>query len=233
MSKRKQLSDYDLFFGLGPTLTDEQKQLIDALFNPDIKVVVIPSVAGTGKTSLVVGATKIMQKELVYVFPNVSEDEFGFLPGSLFEKYYQYLGPLFDALETIGEDPNKVVFNEDANRDPSLKAQQMKMLKEGHVWAYPKPHGFLRGRNLCGDKVIFVDEAQNFTKAQLKKIITRVHDDCAKLVLAGHMGQCDLKRDVVSGFPAYIDFYRKCQYARVIELNKCFRGKVASDADRV
>ena len=88
MSKRKQLSDCDLFFGLGPTLTDEQKQLIDALFNPDIKVIVIPSVAGTGKTSLVVGATKIMQKDLVYVFPNVSEDEFGFLPGNLFEKYY-------------------------------------------------------------------------------------------------------------------------------------------------
>ena len=43
MSKRKKLSDYDLFFGLGPTLTDEQKQLIDALFNPDIKVIVIPS----------------------------------------------------------------------------------------------------------------------------------------------------------------------------------------------
>jgi len=232
MSKRKQLSDCDLFFGLGPTLTDEQKQLIDAMFNPDIKVIVIPSVAGTGKTSLVVGATKILQKDLVYVFPNVNEDEFGFLPGNLFEKYYQYLGPLFDALDTIGDDPNRVVFNEDASRDPALKAQQMKMLKEGHVWAFPKPHGFLRGRNLSGDKVIFIDEAQNFTKAQLKKIITRVHDDC-KLVLAGHMGQCDLKRDVISGFPAYIDFYRKCQYAKVIELNKCFRGQIASDADMV
>lgn len=221
-----------MFFGLGPTLTEEQKELIQALLDPDINVVVIPSVAGTGKTTLVTGAAKIMKKDLVYVFPNVSEDEFGYLPGPLWEKYYQYLGPLFDALDEIGDDPDRVVFNEDACKDPIANSKQAQALKNGQIWVYPKPHGFLRGRNLKGDKVIFIDEAQNFTKGQLKKILTRCHDNC-KVVLAGHMGQCDLELTDHSGFPAYIDFYRKASYAKVIELTKCFRGKVAADADRV
>ena len=229
MAKKKKMDD-NLFFGLGPTLTNEQQELLDALFDPDIKVVVIPSAAGTGKTTIVTGAAKIMGKELVYVFPNVSEDEFGYLPGPLWEKYYQYLGPLFDALEEIGDIPEKVVFNEDAIKDPSMRSQQARSLENGVIWVYPKPHAFLRGRNLKGSKVIFIDECQNFTKSQLKKIITRVHDDC-KLVLAGHMGQCDLH--LRSGFPDYINFYRQAEYAKVIELNKCFRGMIAADADRV
>lgn len=228
----KRVLSNSMFFGLGPSLTEEQKELVQALLDPEVNVVVIPSVAGTGKTTLVTGAAKIMKKDLVYVFPNVSEDEFGYLPGPLWEKYYQYLGPLFDALDEIGEEPDKVVFNEDACKDPALYSKQMNALKNGQIWVYPKPHGFLRGRNLKGDRVIFIDEAQNFSKGQLKKILTRCHDSC-KVVLAGHMGQCDLDHVAQSGFPDYIEFYKTAPYAKVIELNKCFRGKVAADADRV
>lgn len=233
MQSRKKVTNYDLFYGLGPSLTDEQRHLLDAMFDPSIKVVVINSPAGTGKTTLVVGAAKLLAASLIYIFPNVCEKELGYLPGPLWDKYYQYLAPLFDALEEIGEDPAKVVFNEDADKDPIIRSKQMQNLKNGSIWVQPSPHVFLRGRNLKGNKVICIDEAQNYSKKEIKKIITRVHDDVHKVVLAGHMGQCDLDPGVRSGFPDYIDFYRKVPYARVIDLTKCFRGVIASDADRV
>ncbi|EGO63505.1 PhoH family protein [Acetonema longum] len=214
-----------MFFGLGPKLTAKQRQYVDAVF--DKKVIVVPSKAGTGKTLLAVAAAKVMERDLVYVFPNVCEDEFGYLPGSLWDKYYQYLGPLFDALDEIRERPMTCVSREDANEDSNSGGW-----KDGNVWVYPKPHTFLRGRNLKGNKIIMVDEAQNLTKPQLKKIITRVHDDCT-VILAGHMGQCDLPDPSKSGFPAYIDFYRTRDYAAVVELTQCFRGVIASEADEV
>lgn len=233
MGRKKTAPAETLFFGLGPTLTDEQQQLVNAMFDPEIKVIVLNSPAGTGKTTLVVGATKLLAADLIYVFPNICESAFGYLPGPLWEKYYQYLGPLFDALEEIDEDPDRVVFNEDADKDPALRARQGQNLERGNIWVFPKPHTFLRGRNLKGNKVICVDEAQNFSKKELKKILTRIHDGVHKVILAGHMGQCDLDPGVRSGFPDYIDFYRKVPYARVIDLTKCFRGVIASDADRV
>lgn len=222
----------NLFFGLRESFTAEQESFVNAIFDTNVKVIVTPSVAGTGKTTLTVGAAKILQRELVYVFPNIGEDEFGHRPGSLFEKQWEYLGPLFDALDKIGDDPYKCIWNEDAMKDVGQRKDQMERLRRGQIWVYPKAHGFLRGRNLEGNKIIFIDECQNYTKAQLKKIITRVHDDSI-LVLAGHMGQCDLRDISKSGFPAYIDFYKNCEYAKVIELTKCFRGRIASDADKV
>lgn len=218
----------NLFYGLRPKFTAEQEEFVDAIFDPDIKVIVSPSVAGTGKTQLTVGCAKILNRDLIYVFPNLCEDSFGFLPGTLFEKYYQYLGPLFDALDEMKEDITKCVYNEDTKNDP----KQIDLMKRGKIWVYPKPHTFLRGRNLSGKKIIYIDEAQNFTIGELRKILSRVHDDC-KVVLTGHMGQCDLIRADQSGFPAYIDFYRNCEYAKVIELNTNFRGRISRDADNI
>lgn len=226
------LDKNNLFWGLRPSFTLEQEAFVDAIFDPRVKVIVSPSVAGTGKTTLTTGAAKILERDLVYVFPNLCEDEFGFLPGALFEKYYQYLGPMFDALEEIGENPDRCVFNEDAAKDPARMKEHMRLVKEGKIWVYPKPHTFLRGRNLCGNKIIYVDEAQNFTLPQLRKIITRIHEG-TKLILTGHMGQCDLPDVKQSGFQHYIDFYETVDYARVIKLTKNFRGQVAQDADRI
>ena len=214
------------------SLTSEQEKLKEALLDPMVKVIVVNAPAGTGKTTLVTWATKLMQRDLVYVFPNVAEEELGYTPGGVFSKYYKYLSPLIDALEEIDEVPEKVIYNEDAGRDPIASNVQGQALENGTIWVYPKPHCYLRGSNLKGNKVIVIDESQNYTKKQLKKIITRVHDS-AKLVLIGHMGQCDLADNVRSGFPDYIEFYRHEPYARVIELTKCFRGVIASGADKV
>ena len=225
----KKRKDKIFFF---ENLTDEQEALKEALVDSEVKVVAVNAPAGTGKTTIVTWATKIMQRDLVYVFPNVAEDELGYTPGGVFDKYYKYLSPLIDALEEIDEEPERAIYNEDAGRDPVASSIQGKALENGTIWVYPKPHCYLRGSNLRGNKVIMIDEAQNYTKKQLKKIITRVHDS-AKLVLVGHMGQCDLDSNVRSGFPDYLDFYRKAPYAKVIELTKCFRGVIASDADKV
>src|SRR5699024_5228185 len=92
-----------------------------------------------------------------------------------------------------------------------------------------KSHVFARGTNIK-DKFLIVDEVQNFTKSELRKLLTRVHDSC-RVVLIGHTGQIDLDRPQDSGFAPYIEHFKNKDYAKVCELNWNFRGVLANDAD--
>ena len=73
--------------------------------------------------------------------------------------------PLRQALMKIGEEPDKVITN-------SLEEN----LKNSNKWLIYDSHVFLRGVNF-ENQVVIIDEAQNFTTGQLRKILTRVHDD--------------------------------------------------------
>ncbi len=52
------------------------------------------------------------------------------------------------------------------------------------------PRTFLRGTNF-ENKVVIIDEAQNYYFDELKKVLTRLHDSC-KIIVIGHEGQNDL-----------------------------------------
>jgi phosphate starvation-inducible PhoH-like protein len=207
----------NLFFGLAPTMTQEQRVYVDSIL--DRQLTIVNAKSGTGKTTLAVGAAKLIGKPLVYVFSPVEEGRMGFRPGTQKDKESAYITPLTDALYEINEDPAKCIF------DPENAEAQ----KRGTAWVYPMSHIFARGVNMK-DKTVIIDEAQNFTRGELKKILTRIHDTC-KVVIIGHEAQCDLKQPEKSGFADYIEHFRNEPYVNICELTVNFRGKLAQKAD--
>jgi phosphate starvation-inducible protein PhoH and related proteins len=208
-----------LFFGFAAKLTDEQRAYVNSIFDRQLTIVNAPS--GTGKTTLAVAVAKLLGKPLVYVFSPVEEGRMGFRPGTQREKEAAYITPLTDALYEIGENPSKSIF------DP----ENMEAQKRGDVWVYPMSHVFARGMNLKG-KTVIIDEAQNLTRGELKKVLTRIHTDC-HVIIIGHDGQCDLKDASKSGFVPYIEHFRNEPYVAVCELTVNFRGKLAQHADKL
>jgi phosphate starvation-inducible protein PhoH and related proteins len=209
----------NLLFGFEPKLTDEQRAYVDSIF--DNQLTIVNARSGTGKTTLAVACAKLIGKPLVYVFSPVQEKSMGFRPGKQAEKEAEYHQPLIDALLKINEVPAKVVYNED----------NVDALKAGHVWVYPKSHIFARGTNI-EDMTVIIDETQNFTRGELKKLLTRIHDSCT-VIMIGHTGQCDLPDPKKSGFAPYIEHYQDEPYVKVIELTRNFRGQLAQHADEL
>jgi phosphate starvation-inducible protein PhoH len=192
---------------------------VDSIF--DNQLTIVDAKSGSGKTTMAVASAKMLGKPLVYIFSPVEEKRMGFRPGTQAEKEAEYLTPLKDALLEIGEVPDKVIFNED----------NLEAMKSGAVWVYPMSHTFARGINLK-DKTVIIAESQNFSRGDLKKILTRIHDNCVT-IMEGHRGQCDLPDESKSGFAPYIDHFRNESYAKVVELTVNFRGRLAQHADEL
>ncbi|GMK47621.1 hypothetical protein PghCCS26_47510 [Paenibacillus glycanilyticus] len=207
----------NMFFGLAAKMTDEQRKYVDSIF--DRQLTIVNARSGTGKTTLAVAAAKLLGRPLVYVFSPVEEGRMGFRPCTQREKESAYITPLTDALYEIGENPARAIYDPD-----NAEAQ-----KRGDVWVYPMSHVFARGMNLKG-KTVVISEAQNFTRGELKKILTRIHDDCT-VIIEGHTKQCDLPNAAKSGFAPYIEHFRNEPYAAVCELTVNFRGVLAQKAD--
>lgn len=197
-------------------MTTEQEAYVDSIFNNQLTIVDARS--GSGKTTLAVASAHLMQKPLVYLFNPVEEGKLGFRPGTQCEKESDYLQPLRDALLAINENPMRSI------------ATDATSMKQG-AWIEAKSHIFLRGTNLS-DVTVIVDEAQNMTLPDLKKILTRIHDSC-KVIVIGHTGQCDLHDPRKSGFPTLINHFRDKEYAQFLVLTKNFRGILAQDADEM
>lgn len=206
----------ELFYGLN--LTDEQRIYVDSIF--DNQLTIVNAKAGTGKTTLAVGVAHILQMPLIYTFSPVEEGSIGHTPGSVEEKERKYTLPLLDALSEIGVDPRFAIKSEN-NPD---------MINE-KAWVEAKSHTFLRGSNIK-DSVVIIDESQNLTRGEIKKILTRVHDS-SKVVMIGHTEQIDLKNPAKSGFEPYLEHFRNETYAKVCELTVNFRGKLAAKADEL
>lgn len=206
----------ELFYGLD--LTGEQKEYLDSIF--DNRITFVNAKAGTGKTTLAVGAAHILGMDMLYTFSPVEEGTLGYTPGDEEEKEAKYLGPLLDALDVIGEDPRFAIYRKE-NPD----------MINSKTWIEAKSHTFLRGSNIK-DKFVIIDEAQNMTRAELKKILTRIHDSCIVVVI-GHEGQIDLKKPEQSGFAPCIELFQGEHYAKVVELTYNFRGELAQKADEL
>lgn len=208
----------NLLFGFAPKLTDEQREYVDSIF--DNQLTIVNAQAGTGKTTLAVACAKLLGKPLVYTFAPVEERSLGFTPGTAEEKEAKYLTPLIDALTEIREDPRTSIYREN-NPD---------FINEG-AWITARSHVYMRGTNIK-DATLIIDEAQNFTRGDLKKVLTRVHDSTT-VIMIGHDGQCDLPKPEKSGFVPYIEHFRGKPYCKVVTLTKNFRGQLAQDADEL
>jgi phosphate starvation-inducible protein PhoH and related proteins len=218
----------NLLFGLGYEITKEQKKFADDIYNPKKLIVFCDAKAGTGKTTIAVAVAKLLFQEekyrgLVYVFNPTEEDKMGFRPGSQEEKELLYLTPLKDALIEIGDMPEKAI--------SGIIKEPGKSEKFVEGWVEAKSHIFLRGTN-TRERVVIIDEAQNFTVDQLRKVLTRCHDTC-KVIVIGHHAQIDLLSPNDSGFLKYLDHFKDETKCSICTLTKNFRGWIADHADKI
>ena len=209
----------NMLFGFASKLTEEQQVYVDSIF--DKKLIFVNAPSGSGKTTLAIACAKLLDKPLLYIFSPVEEKKMGFRPGNQETKELDYIQPLKDALIEIGEQPERVIYNED----------NFENVKNGNVWVYAKSHIFARGTNIK-DKTVIISESQNFTRGELKKILTRIHDSCT-VIVEGHDGQCDLPDPKKSGFTAYIEHFKDEEYVSVVNLTKNFRGIISRKADQL
>lgn len=219
----------DMFYGFRETLTEEQMDYLDSIQSN--RMTISNSVSGSGKTTLAVAMAHYQNMKLIYIFFPVEEDKMGFRPGGQQEKESAYYGPLIDALSDINEDPKVAI--EIIDEDQPI-TWEIDGEKRNVKWVKAMSHIFLRGRNIGkeGDVMVVIDEAQNGTKRELKKVLTRIHDNATTVVI-GHDGQCDLIDPTKSGFKRVIEHFSKKWYCKVTNLTKNFRGELSRDADEL
>lgn len=169
-------------YGIKPR-NAEQTFAIHALLNPDIKLVTIQGVAGTGKTLLALAGALEQRKDFKQIYlarPIVplSNKDIGYLPGDIKSKLNPYMEPLWDNLKFIQNQ-----FNE-TDKDHSRLTEMVNNEK-----LVITPLAYIRGRSLSNIFFI-VDEAQNLTPHEVKTIITRAGEN-TKIIFTGDIYQID------------------------------------------
>lgn len=212
------LPEGNLLHGFEPKLTDEQREYVDSIF--DNQLTIVNARAGTGKTTLAVACAHVIGNPLIYTFSAVEEGSIGYTPGTVEEKESKYVTPLLDALSEIGVDARFAI---KSGKNPDIINDK--------AWITAKSHTFMRGSNIK-DSTVIIEEAQNMTRGELKKILTRIHDS-SRVIIIGHDGQIDLKKPEKSGFVPYLEHFRNEPYANVVELTTNFRGRLAQHADEL
>jgi PhoH-like ATPase len=193
--------------------------------NPNVKLVTLQGIAGTGKTLLALAGAleqRRLYKQIFLARPIVplSNKEIGFLPGDAEEKISPYMAPLHDNLKFI-----KNQYNE---RDKEYKAFDEMLENEKIVIS---PLAFIRGRSLSNICFI-VDEAQNLTPHEVKTIITRAGEG-TKIIFTGDVFQIDTPYlDAQSNGLSYlIDKIKKHPLYAHVRLEKGERSELANLAN--
>ena len=160
----------------------EQIFAIDALLNPNIPLVTVTGVAGTGKTLLALAAAIENRKyfrQILMARPVMPMGkDIGYLPGSMEDKMGPYMAPLKDNIAVIKE---QFKDGDRAARVITEMIEREKLVVE-HLT-------YIRGRSLSRSFLI-VDEAQNLTPHEVKTIVTRAGEG-TKIVLTGDVDQID------------------------------------------
>lgn len=210
-----------IFFGM--QLDEEQRKFRDAIWNPEKLIVFCDAKAGSGKTQIAVMTADLLcqyhrYNGIVYITAPVQEGKIGFLPGTVQEKLEVYNEPFYQAAEKANMDVQHMCYSDIDNE------------KNGTAYVRCMSHNYLRGCNF-ENKVVIIDEAQNFYMDELKKVLTRMHDNC-KVIVIGHTGQIDLYHHPEnSGFAPYIKHFEDVEWAEICHLTKNYRGKISNHAD--
>ena len=158
------------------TLSEEQKEAkSNILYHP---YNFIMGKAGSGKTLLAVQVALDMfftrqVNKIVITRPTVSNEDNGYLPGSLNEKMEPWLVPIRSNMRKVYNKPQVLE----------------KMEKEEHIELVSLAH--FRGRTF-DNAIVIVDEFQNLTKPQLGMVLGRLGKQ-STMILTGDPQQIDLK----------------------------------------
>ena len=170
----KRVPKGDIKFSI--TLSDEQKnakaQILEHPFN------FVLGKAGSGKTLLAVQIAldlyfKRNINKIVITRPTVSNEDNGFLPGSLEEKMEPWLVPIRSNM--------RKVYNKSTILEAMEKDENIELVSLTHF----------RGRTF-ENCICIVDEFQNLTKNQLAMVLGRLGKG-SRMILTGDAQQIDLK----------------------------------------
>ncbi len=211
-------------YGIKPR-NAEQAFAIHAVLKPEIKLVSMQGVAGTGKTLIALAAALEQKREYKQIYlarPIVplSNKDIGYLPGDIKSKLNPYMEPLWDNL--------KFIQNQYSENDKEYSRITEMVTNEKLVIT---PLAYIRGRSLSNICFI-VDEAQNLTPHEVKTIITRAGENC-KIIFTGDIHQIDTPYldSQSNGLSYIIDRLKDHELYAHITLEKGERSELANLAN--
>lgn len=203
----------------------EQVFALHAINNPDVKLVTLQGVAGTGKTLIALAGAIDLKREYKQIFlarPIVplSNKDIGYLPGDIKDKINPYMEPLWDNL--------KFIQNQFHESDKEYKAIANAIESEKLVIT---PLAYIRGRSIS-NVIFIVDEAQNLTPHEVKTIITRAGEG-TKIIFTGDIYQIDTPYldSQSNGLSYLIDKIKHHKIYAHIRLEKGERSELANLAN--
>jgi len=157
-------------------LSEEQKDAKSNILNHPFSFIL--GKAGSGKTLVAVQIAldlffKREVNKIVITRPTVSNEDNGFLPGSLEEKMEPWLVPIRSNM--------RKVYNKPMILEKMEKEESIELVSLSHF----------RGRTF-DNAVVIVDEFQNLTKQQLGMVLGRLGKN-SRMILCGDGQQIDLK----------------------------------------
>ncbi|GGZ19603.1 phosphate starvation protein PhoH [Echinicola pacifica] len=205
----------------------EQTFALHAITNPNIKLVSVQGVAGTGKTLLALAGALEQRREYKQIFlarPIVplSNKDIGYLPGDIKSKLNPYMEPLWDNLKFI---QNQFKEGDKEYQKITELVNQEKLVIQ--------PLAYIRGRSLSNIFFI-VDEAQNLTPHEIKTIISRAGEN-TKIVFTGDVHQIDTPYldSQSNGLSYLIDRVKDHPLYAHIKLEKGERSELANLANEL
>lgn len=175
--------------------------------------------AGCGKTwiSAAKAAEALIHKDvdrIIVTRPVLQADEdLGFLPGDMSEKFAPYFRPVYDVLVK------------------RLGASFMQYCLRPEIGKVEiAPFAYMRGRTF-ENAVVILDEAQNVTAAQMKMFLTRLGENVT-VIVNGDITQCDLPSGVKSGLSDALARFVEDDMVGVVRFNKddCVRSVLCQRA---
>ncbi|MBX9444393.1 phosphate starvation-inducible protein PhoH [Dickeya chrysanthemi] len=193
--------------------TPAQEQYLSAIENKQL--IFATGEAGCGKTflSAAKAAEALLHKEvdrIIVTRPVLqAEEDLGFLPGDMAEKFAPYFRPVYDVLQRrLGSS-----FLQYCLRPEIAKVEIA-------------PFAYMRGRTF-ENAVVILDEAQNVTVNQMKMFLTRLGESVT-VIVNGDITQCDLPAGVKSGLQDALERFAEDAMISIVTFGKgdCVRSEL-------
>ena len=196
----------------------EQKMAFHLLQNQNIKIKLLTSAWGSGKTLIALSyALEQVHKgayaKLLFVRNNIivaDTNDIGFLPGDMRDKMSIWGAPLAD----------------------HLGGQEMldKLIDDGVIEIYPLSH--MRGRSIC-NSIVLCDECENMNDKLITFLMSRIEKD-SEIIFCGDVAQVDhYKFEKNNGITTMINSLAGEPLFGMVKLIKSERGPVAKLCDKI
>lgn len=196
----------------------EQKMAFHLLQNQNIKIKLLTSAWGSGKTLIALSyALEQVHKgtyaKLLFVRNNIivaDTNDIGFLPGDMRDKMSIWGAPLAD----------------------HLGGQEMldKLIDDGIIEIYPLSH--MRGRSIC-NSIVLCDECENMNDKLITFLMSRIEKD-SEIIFCGDVAQVDhYKFEKNNGITTMINSLAGEPLFGMVKLIKSERGPVAKLCDKI